>query len=127
MFSRDLYEIVHVLGIALVMVAFGGIVMHAAEGGTWKGPRARRALKVAHHLGMFLILLGGFGMLARIGIAKDGIGSFPGWLWAKIAVFLVLGGTVALPYRRPALALPAFFVTPALAGLAVYFALYKPF
>lgn len=127
MFSRDLYEIVHIVGIALVMLAFGGIVMHAAEGGTWKGPRSRRVVKVAHHLGMFLILLGGFGMLARIGIAKGGIATFPGWLWAKIVVFLILGGTVSLPYKQPKLALPAFFLTPALAGLAVYFALYKPF
>jgi hypothetical protein len=127
MFSRDLYEIVHLVGLALVMLAFGGIASHATDGGSWKGPGARRALKVAHHLGMFLILLGGFGMLARIGIAKGGIATFRGWLWAKIAVFLVLGGVVALPYRRPQLAWPAFFVTPLLVGFAVYLALYKPF
>ncbi len=127
MFSRDIYEIVHVIGIALVMLAFGGIASHATDGGSWKGAGARRALKLAHHGGMFLILLGGFGMLARIGVAAGGIASFPGWLWAKIAVFLVLGGTVALPYRRPRLAWPAFFAMPLLVGLAVYFALYKPF
>lgn len=127
MLSRDLYEIVHLIGIALVMLAFGGIASHASAGGAFKGPGSQRALRIAHHAGMFLILLGGFGMLARIGIAKGGIASFPGWLWAKIAVFLVLGGTVALPYRRPPLAWPAFFATPLLVGLAVYFALYKPF
>lgn len=127
MFSRDVYEIVHVLGIALVMLAFGGIASHAADGGSWKGSGSRRVVKVAHHVGMFLILLGGFGMLARIGIAKGGIATFPGWLWAKIVIFLVLGGTVALPYRRPQWTWPAFFATPALAALAVYFALYKPF
>ncbi len=126
MLSRDVYEIVHVVGIASVMLAFGGIASHAADGGTWKGPGSRRALKLAHHGGMFLILLGGFGMLARIGIAKGGIASFPVWLWLKIALFLVLGATVALPYRRPRWAWPAFFATPLIAGLAVYLALYKP-
>lgn len=127
MLSRELYEIVHIIGIALAMLAFGGIASHATDGGTWKGTRSRRALKVAHHAGMFLILLGGFGMLARIGIAEGGLASFPLWLWGKIAIFLLLGGSVALPYRRPQWAWPAFFITPMLAGLAVYLALYKPF
>lgn len=127
MLSRDVYEIVHIVGIALVMLAFGGIASHATTGGAFKGPGSQRVLRIAHHAGMFLILLGGFGMLARIGIAKDGIASFPLWLWAKIAIFLVLGGTIALPYRRPQWAWPAFFATPLLAGLAVYLALYKPF
>src|SRR5688572_17005378 len=120
MFSRDVYEIVHVLGIAFVMCAFGGIAIHASTGGAWKGAGSMRALKVAHHLGMLCLLVGGFGMLARIGIVQGGIRGFPGWLWAKIAIFLVIGGTVALPYRRPQLALPAFFLTPTLAALAVY-------
>lgn len=127
MFSRELYEIVHLVGIALVMLAFGGIASHASAGGAFKGLGSQRALRIAHHAGMFLILLGGFGMLARIGIAKGGIASFPGWLWAKIVVFLILGGTVALPFRRPQLAWPAFFAAPLLVGLAVYFALFKPF
>lgn len=127
MLPRDVYEIVHVIGIALVMLAFGGIASHAAAGGAFKGPGSQRTLRFAHHAGMLLLLVGGFGMLARIGIAKGGIASFPLWLWAKLALFLVLGGTVALPYRRPRWAWPAFFATPLVAGAAVYLALYKPF
>lgn len=127
MLPRDVYEIVHVIGIALVMLAFGGIASHASAGGSFKGPGSQRALRVAHHAGMLLLLIGGFGMLARIGIAKGGIASFPLWLWAKLALFLVLGGTVALPYRRPRWAWPAFFAAPLVAGAAVYLALYKPF
>ena len=34
MFSREFYEILHIIGIALTMTAFGGIAVHAAEGGT---------------------------------------------------------------------------------------------
>lgn len=126
MLPRDLYEIVHILGIALTMLAFGGVVMHARAGGTWKGAHGERALRVAHHLGLFLILLGGFGMLARIGVAKGGIASFPGWLWAKLALLVLLGGTVRLPYRRPALAWAAFTATALVAAMAAWLALYKP-
>lgn len=127
MFPRDLYEIVHIVGIALVMVAFGGIAVHAAEGGTRRGPRARRALLGAYGAGLFLVLLGGFGMLARIGAASGGIAAFPGWLWAKLAVWTVLAAIMVMPYRRPGSLMPVLFATPLLAGLATYFALYKPF
>jgi hypothetical protein len=75
-------------------------------------------------LGAFLILLGGFGMMARLGLIK---GAPPGWLAVKMLIWLALSGLVLLPYRRPALARPFFLLLPLLAGVAVYMALYKPF
>jgi hypothetical protein len=125
-FSREFYEIIHIIGIALTMAAMGAIAMHAAEGGTKKGPRARRAIMAAHGIGMFLILLGGFGMLARIGFT-GGLGAFPGWLWGKLGVWFLIGGLSGLPYRAPRYAVHAMVVIPLLAGVAAYFALYKPF
>lgn len=127
MFPRDLYEIVHLIGIALTMSALGATALHALEGGTRRGPRARRTLAWVYGGGLFLILLGGFGMLARLGIARAGVAAFPGWLWAKLTVWVLLGAVMILPYRRPAVAMPLLLGTPLLIGLATYFALYKPF
>lgn len=127
MLPRDLYEIVHIIGLALVMTSLGGIAIHAAEGGPRKGPGARRGLLWAYGAGLFLILLGGFGMLARLGLAKGGMAEFPGWLWAKLAVWAILGAVMAIPYRAPKAAVPVLLAVPLLAGLATYFALYKPF
>ncbi len=126
MFPRDLYEIVHLIGIALTMAALGATALHALEGGTRRGPRARRALVALYGGGLFLVLLGGFGMRARLGIARAGIAAFPGWLWAKLAVWAVLGAVMLLPYRRPAWGMPMLLLAPLLIGLATYFALYKP-
>lgn len=126
MFSREFYEILHIIGIAFVMAAFGGIAVHAMEGGQKRGSRSRVAIGVLHGLGLLLIVTGGFGMLARIGFT-GGLAAFPGWLWAKITVWVILGAMSAVPYRLPRLALPALVVTPLLAGVAAYFALYKPF
>ena len=78
-----------------------------------------------HGIGAFLILLGGFGMLARLGFLHGA--NFPGWLWVKIIVWVILSAVVLLPYRRPGLAKPFLLVLPLLAGVAVYMALYKPF
>ena len=126
MFPRDLYEIVHLIGIALTMAALGATALHALEGGTRRGPRARRALVALYGGGLFLVLLGGFGMLARLGIARAGIAAFPGWLWAKLAVWATLGAVMLLPYRRPTWGMPMLLLAPLLIGLATYFALYKP-
>ncbi|MCA0377477.1 MAG: hypothetical protein LCH84_17680 [Gemmatimonadetes bacterium] len=124
MFPRDFYEILHIIGIAFVFAAIGGVAIHAANGGDRAASQTRKLVTAVHGTGMLLILVGGFGMLARIGFAHGT--NFPGWLWAKLAIWLVFGGVALLPYRKPALARPALLVLPLLAGLAAYMALYKP-
>lgn len=125
MFSRDLYEILHLIGIAGLFMAIGGIAVHAANGGTKATSATRRIVSMIHGLGALLILVGGFGMLARLGFAHDA--KLPAWLWVKIIVWFVLSAVAMLPYRWPALARPWLLLLPLLAGLAVYMALYKPF
>lgn len=125
MFPRDFYEIVHLIGIAALFMAIGGVAVHAANGGSTITSATRRIVGIAHGLGALLILVGGFGMLARLGV-KHGEG-FPGWLWAKVVIWMVLTAVVIVPYRKPALARPVLVVLPLLAGVAVYMALYKPF
>ena len=125
MFPRDFYEILLIIGIALLFVAFGGVATHAANGGTKASSSTRGLMGSMHGLGALLILVGGFGMLARIGFQHGA--NFPGWLWVKIIVWVILSAIVLMPYRKPALAKPFIFLLPLLAGVAVYMALYKPF
>lgn len=124
MFSRNFYLIVHVLGIVFMFLAIGGVAVHAANGGTKAESATRKLVSIAHGIGALLVLVGGFGMLARLGM-QHGAG-FPAWLWAKIAIWLVLSAVVLIPYRKPALARPFFVLLPLLAGLAAYMAVYKP-
>jgi hypothetical protein len=124
-FPRDFYEIVHLIGIAALFMAIGGVAVHAANGGKSITSNTRRIVGIVHGLGALLILVGGFGMLARLGV-KHGEG-FPGWLWAKIVIWIFLTAVVILPYRTPALARPLLVMLPLLAGVAVYLALYRPF
>jgi uncharacterized membrane protein len=130
MFSYQLYNVVHIVGIVLVMAALGGAAVlamtsrasHAVDAAS---PRAaRRLLAALHGAGAFLIILGGFGMLARLGLVRGG--QFPGWLWVKIAIWLVISGALVLPRRVPGLARPLLLLLPVLGGLAAYMAIYKP-
>jgi len=123
MFSREFYEVLHIIGIAMLFVAIGGVAVHAANGGTKSTSNTRPIVGSMHGLGALLILTGGFGMLARMGMVRGG---FPMWLWGKIIIWCILSAIVLLPYRKPELARPFLFVLPFLAGAAVYLALYKP-
>jgi hypothetical protein len=125
MFPRDFYEILHIVGIALMFVVVGGVAVHAANGGAKKTSETRGIVATMHGLGSLLILIGGFGMLARMGFQHGA--NFPGWLWVKIIIWLILSAITLMPYRKPVLARPFLIVLPLLAGVAVYMALYKPF
>ncbi len=124
MLSRNFYLIMHIIGIAMMFTALGGVAVHAANGGTKGASRTRTLVAVIHGLAAVLILTGGFGMLARLGFMANG--AMPGWVIAKIIIWVLLSGVILLPYRSVSLAKPFFIGMPLLAGLAAWFALYKP-
>lgn len=117
-----IYKLIHYLGIFTVVIVVALICMHVLRGGTRADNPHRRALAIAHGTAMVLVLLGGFGMLARLG--SNGI---PAWLYPKLLIWLFLGAASALPYRGRTVARVLLVALPVLAVLAAYFALYKPF
>lgn len=123
MFSYNFYNVVHVVGIILVMTGLA-VMITGALGSNPAGPKLRRISFIFHGLGVFLILLGGFGMLARLGIVRGT--SWPGWVWVKAFVWGALGVAAFLPHRFPATARPLLLLLPILGGLAAYMAIYKP-
>jgi hypothetical protein len=123
MISYAVYKLIHILGVLVLFLALGGLSLHAANGGTRDTNHRRRLAMMTHGIGLFVILLGGFGMLARLGINTG----FPGWIWAKLTIWVALVALVLLPYRFPALARPLWLLVPVLGTTAAYMALYKPF
>lgn len=124
MFSRDLYEILHIVGIAMLFAAMGGVAVHAANGGTKGASRTRTMVAIVHGVGALLVLTGGFGMMARMGMMAAG--PMPKWVVAKLIIWLLLSGVILLPYRSVSLAKPFFIGLPFLAGVAAWLAVYKP-
>jgi hypothetical protein len=125
MIGYGTYKLIHFLGIFLLFLGLGGLSLHAANGGTKASNRARGLVAATHGLGLFIILLGGFGLLARLGVMHAG--GFPGWIWTKLGIWVLLGVAMMLPYRRPELGRLLWFVVPLLGGVAAYMAIYKPF
>ena len=122
MLSYSVYKLLHYFGMFLIFTAVGGVTVHAAGGGDKESNPARRALAVSHGIGLLLMAVAGFGMLAQIGVSAMG-----GWLWAKIIIWLVLGAATVLPYKARSLAGAMLMLVPLLGALAAYLAIYKPF
>lgn len=125
MIPYAVYRIVHFFGIFLLFVSLGGLAFFAANGGTRETNASRKLVAALHGVAAFLVLLGGFGLLARLGV-MHGEG-FPGWVWAKLGIWALLGAAIMIPYRTPALARPLWMSLPVLGGMAAYLAIYKPF
>lgn len=126
MISYTVYKIIHYVGIFTLVSALAAFLAQTASSGTplVRVPWSKR-LVIAHGIGLFLILLGGFGMLARLDVTQ-GL-SLPGWIWAKLALWTVLGAGVTVVKRRPEFSGPLLVLTPILAILAGTVALTKPF
>jgi hypothetical protein len=118
------YKLIHLFGVFLIVVSLGGAAIHAANAGTRQTSLTRRLVSAGHGIGLFLVLLGGFGMLARLELVSSGL---PGWVWAKLGIWLLMGALMVLPYRRPQLARAVFLTVPTLGLIAALLALTKPF
>lgn len=130
MISFGVYKAIHYLGVFSLVATLGASLGRAAwaapaTAGTEPGPdRWRRRLGILHGVALFLVLLGGFGMLARLDVDHGEL--LPGWIWSKLFIWVVLGGVVA--FRRSATwAARALILVPLLAWAAGWIAFTKPF
>lgn len=117
----EIYKIIHVVGLSLVTLALGGVSAHVINGGTKGTNQWRKGSMITHGVGLLLLLVAGFGMLAKLGIH-----SVPLWVGGKIVIWLVLGAAVAVMYRKPHLTKLMWIAIPVLVGLATLLAVVKP-
>lgn len=120
MLSHPIYKVIHLLGVLLLVCGLGGLWAMAAAATEESRRAARKLVLATHGTAMFLILFAGFGMLARLGIS----GSWPLWVWIKVGIWVLLGGLPVLLKRRQTPVGILFFVTPILAAIAAWAAVF---
>lgn len=121
--SYEVYKVMHILGVFMVLGGLTGYLGFYANGGSTEPLKFRVQLALTHGLGMVLSLVGGFGLLARIGMT-DGL---PNWAIAKLVIWLIFGALIVPTKRKPNLARILWVFVPLLATLAAYVAVNKPF
>ncbi len=122
--SYQVYKLIHFLGMFSAVAVLAATSMHMLGGGSRADNPHRRAFAIVHGVAGFLVLLGGFGMLARLGLVSGGL---PRWIVAKLVIWLVLTAGLTIAYRDRRYARVVLVALPLLAMSAGAIALYKPF
>jgi hypothetical protein len=122
MLTFKVYKLIHLFGIFGVFASLGAMTVHALNGGGKEDNPSFKLLSQTHGLALVFVLVGGFGMLPKLGEGDMGQ-----WVIAKVLLWLIFGGLLILPYRRPDLAKTLWFLLPVLGVIAATLALYKPF
>lgn len=123
MISYSVYKVVHLLGVLMVFLSLGGATMHSINSGG-KDHSWRKPLSITHGVGLLLALIGGFGLLARLGVMH---GALPGWVITKLGIWFVFAIMVGVVVRKKSWAKPLWLITILLGGVAAYLAGSKPF
>jgi hypothetical protein len=120
--SYEFYKILHLTGVILVFSGLIGLLTMTMSGVVAAG-KTKTLIFVSHGLGLFLALVGGFGLLARLGLARD----MPTWVYGKLVIWIILGGAIAVVKRNGRFGGPIFLSLVSLFIIASYLAVIKPF
>lgn len=119
-----IYRLLHLGGMFAMFMGLGGIALHVTNGGTKASNTARKLLATVHGTALFVILLGGFGMLARLKLVQGG--SLPGWIYLKLTIWVIMGAMGMVMYRAPKVARWMLILLPLLGMAAAWIAVTKP-
>jgi hypothetical protein len=120
--SYQAFKLIHILGVLFVFVSLGALMLASREG-VERGT-GRKLAGMTHGIALLVVLVAGFGTLARLGITNPG--AWPMWVWIKATIWLVLGGIIVLVRRAPQLSTLLWWLLPLLGGIAAWAAIYKP-
>lgn len=101
-----IYKFIHYLGILFLLTGLGGLIFAAKD--------AIKLATISHGIGLLLILLGGFGMQAKMHLG------FPSWFIVKLAIWLVLGASLVIAKRELLPPVATWLLVVALAGIAAW-------
>jgi hypothetical protein len=106
------YKSLHIFGAFLLFTSLGGLVALQLVARESVPAASRRLLGALHGTGLLILLVAGFGMMARLGIMAQ----WPPWIFIKILIWLALGGVIVLQ-RRLGAWIPTLLVALPLLGL----------
>ncbi|MGB0290904.1 MAG: hypothetical protein ACPGH0_02335 [Opitutales bacterium] len=110
--SHQIYQILHILGILMVFLGYGALLGRALAGSDC--PRLKKMGSITSGIGLLLILVAGFGLIAKLGYSYGET-----WIWIKLAVWVALGGMIAAINRKPCCASKIWWILLALGTIAI--------
>ena len=120
--SYEVYKIIHLVAIVLLFSGLVGLLTIQMSGGVLAG-KARSMVFLSHGIGLMLLLISGFGLLARLGLTSG----LPGWIYAKLIIWFILGAAISVVKRKGIIGWPIFISLIAIFTIAAVVAITKPF
>ncbi len=116
----EFYKVLHIFGLLLT---FSGLLalIFVRWNETEPKEQVRKFAMITHGVGLVIMLVSGFGMLAKTGLMS----SLPTWAYIKMVIWLLVGGAIALAKRSKNAAI-SYSLIVALVTIAAYTAVYKP-
>lgn len=115
MFSYELYKLVHLLAIILFAATFAASLY---------GNNNSKLTKVLGGISTLFILVGGMGLLARIGVPHNG--PYPAWVIIKAGCWLAVAILAPMFAKRiKSFKSIALLAVIAIMGIAIYSAIFK--
>lgn len=110
--SLNIAKAIHLLGVAMLLMSLGGLALHSMNGGTKENNPSRKLAAAIHGTGLLLVLGAGLHLIGGYAHLDHGL------LGAKLLVWLLLGGGVALAQRGAGPARLVWFIGPLLVAVA---------
>ncbi len=125
MIPYEIYKTLHITGVLFMVAALGAYAMlRAAKLDDEAMKPFKKMLSIVHGVALLIIIVGGFGTAARMGMLQAGL---PAWIIIKNVFWLVLGASLVALARAKDQGKVLFFVLPAVTAAAAAVAVYKPF
>ena len=107
------YQILHVVGILMIFMGYGALLARSLMKVNHKP--VRRLGSITSGIGLLLVLIAGFGMVAKLGYSYTAP-----WLIVKLLIWFALGGIIVLINRKPELAKTLWWGILGLGALAAF-------
>lgn len=111
-----LYKFLHLAGAMCLFLGLGGLLLPSDV-----SPSTRKLGSMLHGIGLLFVLVAGFGMIAKLKLG------FPGWIIAKIGLWIVFAVLPVLGKKGIVPAKAAWIIALACGAGAAYLGVLKPF
>lgn len=117
--SPQLYKVVHILGVMLLFAGAGGLILLQLQESA--SARARKLAGLTHGVALIVILVAGFGAVAKLGLSLTAP-----WVVGKMVIWLIFGLLPLILRKLPRQATLLWWTAALLGAVAAYLAVYKP-